>query len=60
MSLLMSSILFEVVMYLVDFCCLSKGVLRGEKVELAAIVKKQQARLQHLEAVMEETSKQVG
>ncbi|PVD37458.1 hypothetical protein C0Q70_00048 [Pomacea canaliculata] len=34
------------------------GVLRGEKVELAAIVKKQQARLQHLEAVLEETSKQ--
>ncbi|KAK7493273.1 hypothetical protein BaRGS_00015399 [Batillaria attramentaria] len=34
------------------------GVLRGEKVELAAAAKKQQVRIQHLEEVLEEASKQ--
>ena len=36
------------------------GVLRGEKVELAACVKKQQARIHHLQEALEEASKQVG
>ncbi|KAL8592659.1 hypothetical protein ACOMHN_037599 [Nucella lapillus] len=34
------------------------GVLRGEKVELAAAVKKQQARIHHLEEALEEAAKQ--
>ncbi|XP_076459611.1 coiled-coil domain-containing protein 57-like [Babylonia areolata] len=34
------------------------GVLRGEKVELAAAVKKQQARIHHMEEALEEAAKQ--
>ncbi|XP_070187035.1 coiled-coil domain-containing protein 57-like isoform X2 [Littorina saxatilis] len=34
------------------------GVLRGEKVELAAVVKKQQVRIQHLEEELEEARKE--
>ena len=36
------------------------GVLRGEKVELAAAVKKQQVRIQHLEEALEKATKEVG
>ena len=36
------------------------GVLRGEKVELAAAVKKQQVRIQHLEEALEKAMKEVS
>ena len=36
------------------------GVLRGEKVELAAAVKKQQVRVHHLEETLEAATKEVS